>query len=115
MERDVASKSKSYSKLTQQAIILLGQQIELARKTRRMSESELARRIGVSRSTVQRVEQGIGGVEIGTYFEAATILGVPLFEAEATTLTPQLERIQTMLALMPKRIRQSGREVKDDF
>lgn len=111
----MADKSKGYSRLTQQATYLLGQQIELARKTRRMSETELARRIGVSRSTLQRVEQGITGVEIGTYFEAATILGVPLFEAGATTLIPQIERMSSMLTLMPRRARRSNREVKDDF
>jgi len=111
----MADKSKGYSRLTQQATLLLGQQIELARKNRRMSETELARRIGVSRSTVQRLEQGITGVEIGTYFEAATILGVPLFEAGATTLAPQIEQVRSMLTLMPKRVRSSNREVKDDF
>ena len=107
--------SKSYSRLTRQATHLLGQQIELARKSRRMSEIELARRIGVSRSTVQRVEQGITGVEIGTYFEAAAILGVPLFEPDATTLAPQIDRMESMLTLMPKRVRRANREVKDDF
>lgn len=111
----MADKSRSYSRLAEQATMLLGQQIELARKTRRMSEMELARRIGVSRSTVQRVEQGVIGVEIGTYFEAATILGVPLFEPGATTLAPQIERVSFMLTLIPKRIRRPNREVKDDF
>lgn len=111
----MASNSKTYSRLTQQATVLLGQQIELARKTRRMSETELARRIGVSRSTVQRIEKGVTGVEIGSYFEAASILGVPLFEAEATTLVPQIEQVRSMLTLMPKRVRKSAREVKDDF
>lgn len=54
----MSSSSKAYSRLTKQATVLLGQKIELARKTCRMSETELARRIGVSRGTVQRIEKG---------------------------------------------------------
>ncbi len=111
----MTDKSKSYSRLTEQATLLLGQQIELARKNRRMSETELARRIGVARSTVQRMEQGITGVEIGTYFEAATILGIPLFEEGAKTLAPQIEQVHAMLTLMPNRVRSPNRQVKDDF
>jgi len=111
----MAGKFRTYSRLAEQAIVLLGRQIELARKTRRMSESELARRIGVSRSTVQRLEGGITGVEIGTVFEAAVLLGVPLFEPSAKTLVPQIQKTTSMIALMPKRARRSAREVNDDF
>jgi len=106
---------RTYSRTAEQAVMLMGKQIELARKSRRMSEMELARRIGVSRSTVQRIEQGITGVEIGSFFEAAAILGIPLFDEDPSTLAPNIRRADAMIALLPKRTRRKKREVKDDF
>lgn len=109
--------SRVYSRMTEQAILLMGNQIELARKDRRMSETELAKRIGVARSTVQRMEKGHPGVEIATVFEAATVLGVPLFSEgrTQTTLAPHIERTLSLIALMPKRARRKRVEVNDDF
>lgn len=106
---------RSYSKLTGEALRLLAKQIRLARKGRRMSEHDLAARIGVARSTLQLIEKGSPSVAVGLVFEAATVVGVPLFVPEATTLTPHLERIDDKLALMPKAIRTSRRPVYNDF
>lgn len=109
--------SRVYSRLAEQATLLMGHQIELARKDRRMSETELAKRIGVSRGTVQRLEQGHPGVEIATVFEAATVLGVPLFseDKKQTSLQPQIDRTLSLIALMPKRARRKRVDVHDDF
>ena len=85
-------KTRTYSRLTQQALTLMGQQIKLARKTRRLSESELAERVGIARSTLQRIEKGDPLVEIGLVFEAATLTGVGLFEPDATSLAVFLKR-----------------------
>ena len=109
--------SRVYSRIAEQAILLMGSQIELARKDRRMSETELAKRIGVSRGTVQRMEKGHPGVEIATVFEAATVLSVPLFseDRKQTALEPHVERTLSLIALMPKRARRRRVEVNDDF
>ena len=80
-----------------------------------MSEKDLSDRIGVARSTLQRIEKGDPVVEIGLVFEAATLTGVDLFVPEATTLAPQLSRIDDRLALMPGSIRRATRAVDDDF
>ena len=80
-----------------------------------MSEHELAARVGIARSTLQRMENGDPRVEIGLVLEAATIVGVDLFVPEATTLAPQIERVNDKLALMPGSIRKPPREVDDDF
>jgi len=111
------SSSRAYSRLAEQAVLLFGKQIELARKSRGMSERELAERIGIARSTLQRIEKGVPGVEIGSYFEAATVLGIPLFidEAHTTTLMPKIENTLSLIALMPKRARRKDKSVKDDF
>jgi len=80
-----------------------------------MSEYDLAARVGIARSTLQRIEKGDASVEIGLVLEAATLAGVALFVPEATTLAPQIERVDDKLALMPGSIRKRPREVDDDF
>ena len=108
---------RSYSNLTGEALLLLGKQIRLARKRQRMSEHELASRIGVARSTLQLIEKGAPSVAVGLVFEAAMIAGVDLFVPNATTLAPQLERTDDKLALMPRSIRKPASEpdFDDDF
>lgn len=106
---------RSYSRLTEEALLLLGKQIRLARKRRRMSERDLAARIGIARSTLQLIEKGSPSVAIGLVLEAAVLTGVDLFVPDATTLAPQLERTEDKLALMPGSVRRPRREVDDDF
>ena len=110
----MAKRVRSYSRLTEEALSLLGKQIKLARVSRRMSEVELASRTGIARSTLQKIEHGDPGVEIGLAFEAAFLAGLPLFEPEASTLAPKIERMEDKLALLPKSARRR-KEVKDDF
>lgn len=109
------SRPRTYSRLTREALVLLGKQIRLARKGRRMSEHDLAVRVGIARSTLQRMEKGDPSVEIGLVLEAATLTGVDLFVPEATTLPTQIDRIDDKLALMPGSIRKPRLEVDDDF
>ena len=109
------SKPRTYSRLSEEALALLGKQIRLARKGRRMSEKDLSDRIGIARSTLQRIEKGDPVVEIGLVFEAATLSGVDLFVPEASTLAPQLSRIDDRLALMPGSIRGTRRTFDDEF
>ena len=106
---------RSYSKLTEEALLLLARQIQLARKRRRMSERDLASRVGVARSTLQLIEKGSPSVAIGLVLEAAALVGVDLFVPEATTLAPQLERLQDKLALMPRSVRKPTPRIDDDF
>jgi transcriptional regulator with XRE-family HTH domain len=114
----LAHRVRTYSRLTEEALQLLGKQIRLARKQRRMTETDLASRAGVARSTIQQIEKGDPRVEIGLMFEAATLAGVDLFIPHAPgpmTLGPQLARIDDKLALLPHSVRQPRGEVRDDF
>ena len=111
----MSSTPRTYSQLTEEALIILGKQIKLARKRRRMSEHDLAARIGVARSTLQLIEQGNPSVAIGLVLEAAVLTDVDLFVPEAKTLAPQIERIEDKLALMPGSIRKPRADVDDDF
>jgi len=95
---------RTYSRLTEQALSLLGKEIRLARKQRGMSEADLSARIGIARSTLQLIEKGDPRVEIGLAFEAAALAGVDLFVPEATNLAPQIARVDDKLALLPQSI-----------
>ena len=106
---------RTYSRLTEEALTLLGKQIRLARKRRRMSEYDLSARVGIARSTLQLIEKGSPSVAIGLVLEAATLTGVDLFVPEASTLAPQIERTDDKLALMPGSIRGTTRVIDDDF
>jgi DNA-binding XRE family transcriptional regulator len=111
----MSPRPRSYSRLTQEALRLLGAQVRLARKQRGMTETDLAERAGVARSTLQLIEKGDPKVEIGLAFEAATLVGVGLFAPEASTLAPLIERVTDKIALLPHSIRRSRGEIKDDF
>ena len=111
----MSARPRVYSRLTRDALALLGKQIKLARKARRMTELELAERVGVARSTLQRIEKGDGLVEIGLVLEAATIAGVPLFVPEATSLRPELARLDDKLTLLPRAVRKPQGRVDNDF
>lgn len=111
----MAARTRTYSLLTTEALTLLGKQVRLARKQRRMSEADLAARVGIARSTLQLIEKGDPRVEIGLAFEAATIAGVSLFVPEGASVTAQSERLDDKLALLPRSIRRPRKEVNDDF
>ncbi len=80
-----------------------------------MAEQDLADRIGIARSTLQKIEKGDPQVDIGFVFEAAVLVGQSLFVPDATSLASELERIEDKLTLMPGKIRKPKSEVQDDF
>lgn len=106
---------RTYSRVAREALTMMGALIRLARKQRKMSEGELAARVGIARSTLQLIEKGHPKVEIGLVFEAATLVGVPLFVDEPSRLGPELLRIEDKLALLPQAVRKPRSEVQDDF
>lgn len=106
---------RTHSKVTSQALTLLGLYIRQGRKQLRMSEADLAERIGISRTTLQKIEKGDAFVEIGLALEAAFLVGVPLFEVEGSSLASRIERTQDKVALLPKLIRKAPAEMNDDF
>jgi DNA-binding XRE family transcriptional regulator len=114
-QSEIAVSHRPYSRLTKDALTLLGAQVRLARKQRGMTELELAERAGIARSTLQLIEKGDPRVEIGLVFEAAILAGVSLFVPEATSLAPQIERLEDKLALLPRSIRRPKGTVNDEF
>lgn len=107
---------RPFSPYAVEAARLLGGLIRLARRERRWSQDELAARIGVTPRTVYKIERGDPTVGLGSAFEAAALLGVPLFHAERSRLSVDLDRAEARTALLPRTRRASAAdEVKDDF
>lgn len=97
-----------------EALQILGTSIREARLRRRWTLDQLAERVGVSRPTIIKAERGDPTVAAGTLFEAAVIVGVPLFGAsdDERARYGQLKRAE--LALLPTAAR-VPRAVDDDF
>lgn len=106
---------RPYSRQTREAAVLLGQLIRAARIERRLSVRELGERIGASRDLVQRIEQGDPRVGLGVAFEAAVVVGVPLFDAEPSRLASERARVEEKLSLLPKAVHKRDGGVKDAF
>jgi transcriptional regulator with XRE-family HTH domain len=110
-----ASKKRSYARYTIAAVELLGSLVQLERKARRMTAQDLADRLGVDRSTLQRLERGDPKVELGLAFEACALLAIPLFEEDTQGLTMRLDEAGKRLALLPRRVRAKQVSISDDF
>lgn len=108
-------RNRVYSSYATGAVQLLSQLIRLARKQQHMTVQQLAERAGISRGTVQRVEQGDLKCEIGLVFELAAILGIRLFDADASTLQSQLTKTTAQIAVLPKAIHQTDMDIDDEF
>jgi len=111
----MATQKRAYARYTLEGIALLGKMIRQGRKQRQMTEHELANRLGIARSTLQRVEQGDPKVEIGIMFEAAALVGVKLFDSDEKGVTTLSERMDDRIAVLPKHIYKTGKKVIDEF
>ena len=107
--------SRTYSILALEAARLLGKEIRLARKLRHWSESELANRAGISRYTVQKIERGDVTCAIGLFFEAASLVGIGLFEMETSPLSRQMRAVDDKIKLLPKSTHKKRKVMNDDF
>lgn len=107
--------NRPYSRYSRDAVHLLGRLIRRARIEQGLTAEALAERAGMSRGLVQRIERGEMGCAIGAVFEAAAIVGVPLFEASPSELASRVAETEYTLRLLPRSVRTSDKGVKDDF
>lgn len=89
--------------------------LRVQRRERKLTLDELADRLGISTPTVRKILEGSPGVAIGSYFEAARILGVPLFDPDPDRFALTASRTAEIDALLPKRIRTRQHEIDDNF
>jgi len=107
---------RPYTTSTLQATKLLGQLIKLSRKKRRLSESALAERASIARSTLQKIEKGDPSINIGLTFEAASVVGVSLFGSDdPADLNDLNQSVSEKLALLSHKPGRSSRELKENF
>lgn len=87
------------------ALIKFGADISVARRRRRITTTMMAERLGVARTTYDRVERGDPRVAIGTCMMALYVLGLgtPITEL----VDPRSDETGTLLEaeLLPKRVR----------
>ena len=107
--------SRPYSRYNRTALELLATSIRSERLRQKLTAQELAERAGISRSMLQRIEKADPACAIGTVFEVATILSIPLFEEDPAALGRALATAKQTLALLPKSARKPRPEVDDDF
>lgn len=98
-----------------EAAQLLGAQIQVARRDRQWSQKELASRAGITTPTLSKIEKGDLGVAVGTVFEIAWLVGVPLFHEDPVRLALDRDRTAARSALLPQRVRTPKREIFEDF
>lgn len=111
----MARKTISPLPATSDALGVLGNQVRIARHNRGWTVAELAARVGVSPPTVLAIESGAPGTAIGTVFNVALLVGVPLFGIEdRTELARMRRRGEEYIALIPSRVPTASARTKDD-
>ncbi|WP_082487615.1 helix-turn-helix transcriptional regulator [Leifsonia sp. Root112D2] len=108
----VVRKAQSLSPWTIDALRVLGRQISSERRLRQWTQESLAERAGISSKTLIGIEKGAPGAAIGTVFELASLLGIPLVGAAEPTAR---QVVDTRFALLPTRVHAREREDDDDF
>lgn len=92
--------------IVRDALAVVGTQITIARTERGWTQAELAARAGISHITASRIESGNPGTAVGTVFQVAHLVGVPIFGIEDRGELARLRRQgEETLALIPARVR----------
>lgn len=100
---------------TLDAARVLGLQVAVARRSRRMTARDLAERAHIDEKTLGKVEHGDPTVAIGIAFEVATLVGVSLFAPDPAELPAILRRQEDRLALLPARIVERHDQSSNEF
>jgi len=89
--------------------------LRIKRREKKLTVAELADRLGISIPTARNLLCGNPAVAIGTYFEAATILGLALFEPDQDRFQTSRDRVGKIESLLPKRVVKPVEAFDDDF
>ncbi len=103
------------SRVTKNTVSYLGNLIRLARRERGFSQEELAERMGSTRMTINRIENGNTQVAIGTVFEACFIVGIPLLGCDEKHVNNLSRMLSYMNKLLPDNIPAKNIIINDDF
>ena len=104
--------------IPKQALAALGKSLVLARKERQWRQVDLAERIGVSRHTIVKMEQGNPNIAVAVYFTATWLLKVPFITGIVTDEVESQSTLAAFLNLMqrrlPQRVVSKGEKPIDD-
>lgn len=103
--------------LAREAAVTMGQEIRIARHSKKWSQQKLAKHAGISERTVSLIERGDPAVAWGNVLNAAVAAGVALFQAEdRDELARMRYRGEEKLSLLPKRVvERDMSDVERDF
>ena len=93
----------------------LGQRIAVARKRRRLTQKDLARRAGLSTFTVIRIEKGVASTELGSVVRALWALGLERTVALVADTTGDAIGESLERSRLPKRVSHGKGALDDDF
>ena len=85
-----------------------GQDISIARRKRRLSVAMMTERVGISKATLQRMENGDPSVSIAAYVQSLFILGFGTPLSELIDQSNDEQGLLMELDHLPKRIRSSS-------
>ncbi len=106
--------SKAFTTQTRHAAAALGAQVSAARRSRRWSAARLAEQAGISAHTLRKVERGDPTVALGTAFDVAVLVGVPLFTPSPSELSILADNLADRAALLGERVVPISDEGLDD-
>ena len=90
----------------------LGQDISTARRLRRLSQDDLAQRIGTSLSTVRRMEDGHPGTALHTFLRALHVLGRLDALVKAMAMDSDVLGLELVREQLPQRVRTAARSAR---
>lgn len=91
----------------ERALRRFGEDISTARRMRRLSQEDLAQRIGTSLSTVRRMEDGYPGTALHTFLRALHVLGRLEDMANVMTIENDTLGMELVREQLPQRVRTS--------
>ena len=95
------------------ALRKLGRDIRDARRRRRIPVALMAERASISRTTLNKVENGVPGVSFGTYVTVLFVLGMAARLADVADPRHDAVGLELEEEHLPKRIRLSHRSAGD--
>lgn len=93
-------------------LLKLGQDIQDARKRRRITVAIMAERASISPITLSKIEKGDSGVAMGNYATVLFILGLHESLGKIADLSVDVVGMHLAEEELPKRIRRKGKKLK---
>jgi len=88
-----------------EVIKAIGLAIELARQEKNWSQSNLAKRLGVSRQKLSRLEKGDPRIDVGTMVTAAWLLNIPLIQGLDFTETKTKNFLTLLIDVLKEQVK----------